>query len=370
MSTRQGPGRPRRLLVPALLVLLGVAIGLGAAYVRPPLRGPAGPILSALPGEPMDLEVADGVGYASLFDSVVGITVRGDRVTWTAAQNVDGLSHPRGMALTDDTLFVVDIPIMPCVSEAGCPEDPLERELASIAASNARIVALSIQPDGTLSEPRTILDELPVVGRDHSANDLEIGPDGMLYLAVGNIDQLWSDPGRLAEVSHPHLDWLGTILRIDPGSGEASIWASGLRNVYGLTFSPDGRLFGVDNDGQTLRSWREEELIELKRGANYGYPFDGSFGPYRARTAFPIFALEPGGHAGIAWVGDGVVTGSCGRLDRVPFINRHGELEVRNRVDIDVLARPNGCVTSVVPVDGGLLVAAFGASGIYFVPAP
>ena len=49
-------------------MLLGVAIGLGAAFIRPSLPGPSGLILSGLPGEPMDLEVVDGAGYATLFD--------------------------------------------------------------------------------------------------------------------------------------------------------------------------------------------------------------------------------------------------------------------------------------------------------------
>jgi hypothetical protein len=308
----------------------------------------------------------DGAGYVSLFDGeILRVTVGGERVTWSSATLLD---HPRGLAIADGTLYAVEVVSMPCVSEPGCPEDPLERELANLAHSGARVVALDIRADGSLGAPRSILDGIPVVGRDHNANDLEIGPDGMLYLSVGNVDQLWQAPDRLSEVTRPHLDWLGTILRIDPATGTASAWASGLRNVYGLAFSPDGRLFGVDNDGPTLRGWREEELDELTQGANYGYPLDASFGPYAMRTGFPIYALDPGGHAGIAWAGEGVVAGSCGRLDRVPFIDRNGEPEVENRLAIDVLARPKGCVTSIVPVEGGLLVASFGASGIYFVP--
>lgn len=360
-------GRLRRLLLAAILLLIGAAVGFAVAAIRPAWPSAPGPVLSELPGEPMDLEIVNGTGYASLFDGgIVRVTFDGTHLTWADAAQV---SHPRGLALIPDTLFAVEVLAVPCVAEAGCPEDPLDREVANIGHSTARVVAFEVRADGSLGEPRTVLDQLPVVGRDHGPNDLEIGPDGMLYLSVGNVDQLWQAPDRLAEVNHPHLDWLGTILRIDPQTGEASVWASGLRNMYGLAFSPDGRLFGVDNDGETRRSWRAEELDELTQDADFGYPTDGSFGPYLARTAFPIFALEPGGHAGIAWDGDGVVTGSCGRLERVPFIDRNGEYEVRNRVDIEVLARPDGCVTAVVPVDGGLLVATFGASGVYFVPA-
>jgi hypothetical protein len=349
------------------LVFLGVAIGLGAAYIRPSLPAPAGPVLSELPGEPMDLEIVDGVGYASLVDGrIVGIEVESGRLSWSPA--ADGLSHPRGLALASNTLYVVDEVTLPCISEPGCSGDPAERELMNIAASNARIVSFATQADGSLGEPLTLLDEIPFVARDHGANDLEIGPDGMLYLVVGGVDQLWTDPSALQTIDHPHLDWLGSVLRIDPSSGETEVWATGLRNVYGLAFSPDGRLFGVDNDGPTLRGWRQEELIELTRGANYGYPFEGSFGPFNVRTGFPIYALEPGGHAGIAWVADGVVSGSCGRLDRIPFIDRSGEYEVGSRVLLKLIGTLGGCATSVVPTEGGLLVAAYGVSGVYFFP--
>ncbi|MEX1072796.1 MAG: PQQ-dependent sugar dehydrogenase [Chloroflexota bacterium] len=364
-----GPARERlrRLLVPALLVLLGVAIGLGAAYIRPSLPTDAGPVLSELPDEPMDLEVVDGVGYATFFGGrIVRVAVDAGRVTWSPA--AEGLARPRGLAMTDDTLYVVDVGGVPCVSEPGCPEDRAERERKNIAESNARVIAFPIQPDGSLGEPRTLLEHIPSVTRDHGANDLEVGPDGMLYLTVGGVDYLWTDPAALDTIDHPHLDWLGSVLRIDPTSGEAEVWATGLRNVYGLTFSPGGRLFGVDNDGPTLRGWRQEELIELTRGAHYGYPFEASFGPFDVRTGFPIYALEPGGHAGIAWVGDGVVAGSCGRIDRIPFIDRDGEYEVRSRVLLEVVGTLGGCVTALVPVDGGLLAAAFGASGVYFFP--
>jgi len=362
------PGRLRRLATAAGLVLLGVAIGLGAAYIRPSLPGnAAATILSKLPGEPMDMEIVDGAGYATLFDGqIVRVAVDAGHVMSSPAK--DGLNHPRGMAYVGDTLYVVEIGDMPCVAEPGCPEDPAQRELSNIAASNARILAFPAQPDGSLGEPRTVVDGIPFVARDHNANDLDVGPDGMLYLSVGSVDYEWRDPAALQTLSHPHLDWLGSVLRIDPTSGATEVWATGFRNVYGLAFSPEGRLFGVDNDGPTVRGWRQEELDEITQGANFGYPWEGSFGPFEVRTAFPIYALEPGGHAGIAWDGDGVVAGSCGRIDRVPLIDRDGEYEVRSRVLLKTVGTVDGCVTSVVPVPGGLLAAVYGSSGVYFFP--
>ena len=368
-ATRREPGRLRKLLVAAVLLVVGAAIGFAVAIVRPGWPATPGATLSGLPGQPMDLEVVDGAGFATLTEGqVVSVRVESGRVTWTTA--AEGLALPRGLAMTENRLFVVETGRVPCVSEPGCPEDPGERERTNIAASDARILSYPIEADGSLGEPQTLLDLIPVVSRDHGANDLEMGPDGMLYLAVGGVDYFWTDPAAISGIDHPHLDWLGSVLRVDAVSGEAEVWATGFRNVYGLAFSPEGRLFAVENDGPTLRGWRQEELMELTAGANYGYPFDGSFGPFDARTGFPIYALEPGGHAGLAWSGDGLLAGSCGRVERIPLIDRDGEYEVRSRVLIDDIAEVNGCVTSIVPVDGGLLVAAYGASGIYFIPNP
>lgn len=356
-----------RVIGAALLVLLGVVIGLVVSAIPKEKPTAVTAIRSELPGEPMDLEVSDGVGYATLFEgSIVRVEVHDGRVTWRTAAN--GLTNPRGLAVTGDTVFVAVLGEPPCESGPHCPDDRLVRERLNIGVSNARVLSLHINGDGTLGEPQTVLDGIPFTTRDHGVNDLEMGPDGMLYLSVGGLDYLWQDPASLEIVDHPHLDWIGSVIRIDPDSGEAAIWAMGFRNLYGLAFSPDGRLFGVDNDGPTLGGWRQEELVEITKGANFGYPLDGSFGPFKARTAFPIYALGTTGNAGIAWAGDGVATGSCGQVERVGFINRDGAYQVRRSDSVSLVGAVDGCATGVVLTAGGVLAATWGAAAIYFFP--
>ncbi len=109
----------------------------------------------------------------------------------------------------------------------------------------------------------------------HQGGPLRVGPDGKLFVGLG--EQTAGEPSQ-------KLDTLqGKILRINtdgsipednPFFGKTAgkyraIWAYGMRNPFGLVFQPEtGRLFESDV-GES--SW--EEVNEIVRGANYGWPF-------------------------------------------------------------------------------------------------
>jgi len=130
---------------------------------------------------------------------------------------------------------------------------------------------------------------------NHNAGDLSFGPDGYLYIPMG--DGGGADDNQAGHVS----DWydeneggngqdvtenlLGSILRIDvdseegdkpygiPGSnplvGEEGLdeqYAWGFRNPWRISFDSQGRLFAADL-GQNL--WEEVDIVES--GGNYGW---------------------------------------------------------------------------------------------------
>jgi glucose/arabinose dehydrogenase len=109
---------------------------------------------------------------------------------------------------------------------------------------------------------------------NHNGGGLHFGPDGKLYLGVGenangsNAQTLTNLLGKLLRFNSN-----GSIPTDNPFYGSASgrnraIWALGLRNPFTFAFQPGtGRLF-INDVGQS--TW--EEINEGSAGANYGWP--------------------------------------------------------------------------------------------------
>ncbi|MEK9502650.1 PQQ-dependent sugar dehydrogenase [Gemmatimonadota bacterium DH-20] len=137
---------------------------------------------------------------------------------------------------------------------------------ADPAASTAAIVAAD-----------TIL-RVPQYDSNHNGGMLAIGPDGYLYVAVGDGGgggdplQAGQDPNNL----------LGSLLRIDfdgnaapgnpfsAGAGDARIWATGLRNPWRFSFDAPSGMLWVADVGQSERE--EVNAVQANRaGVNYGW---------------------------------------------------------------------------------------------------
>lgn len=110
--------------------------------------------------------------------------------------------------------------------------------------------------------------------QNHNGGAIHFGPDGKLYVAVGeNANPLNSQTlnNRLGKILRLNAD--GTIPADNPFFSAAtganrSIWSLGLRNPYTFTFQPGtGRMF-INDVGQS--AW--EEINDGVAGANYGWP--------------------------------------------------------------------------------------------------
>lgn len=153
---------------------------------------------------------------------------------------------------------------------------------------------------------------------NHNGGMLQFGPDGMLYLGLGD--------GGGANDRFGHGQNIETLLagivRIDPGSGAAQLWSYGLRNPY--RFWIDGALMYIGDVGQN--AYEEIDVSRLgDDGYNFGWPITEGlhcFSPdSRCDTAgLTLPVLEyPHGDGGACSVTGGVVY----RGESIPEVEGH-----------------------------------------------
>ncbi len=127
-----------------------------------------------------------------------------------------------------------------------------------------------------LEQVRVILRALPTYDGDkHYGSRLAFGPDGMLYVTLGERSDAVMRPQAQQLGSH-----MGKILRIaadgsvpadnpfvgQPGA-RPEIWTLGQRNVQAAAFDPQGRLWVVE-----MGTRGGDELNLIEKGKNYGWP--------------------------------------------------------------------------------------------------
>ncbi|MBK9010585.1 PQQ-dependent sugar dehydrogenase [Novosphingobium sp.] len=135
-----------------------------------------------------------------------------------------------------------------------------------------------------------------VTGRGHYSHRLAVSPDGRhLFIASG-------DRQKMQPAQDPGSD-LGKLIRlpIDAAgkpTGAAERYSLGHRNILGLQFAPDGRLWEIEHGPAG-----GDELNLVRHGANYGWPlvsegrhYGGEFiPPHSTRPDFaaPSLAWNP-----------------------------------------------------------------------------
>ena len=89
-----------------------------------------------------------------------------------------------------------------------------------------------------------IVKGLPRSKADHAPNGLALGPDGLLYLAIGGMTNAGLPSGFFLNVAEAPKG--AAILKIDY-SGNVSTYATGFRNPYDLVWHTNGQLYVNDN---------------------------------------------------------------------------------------------------------------------------
>lgn len=133
------------------------------------------------------------------------------------------------------------------------------------------VYVADIRPDGTFSELKRIINDLPDAGQ-HANRTIGVGPDGMLYISAGSTCNECAEP-------NPEN---ATILRAKPDGTSRAIFASHLRNTIGFDWEPGtGRLFGADHGIDWLGDEEQpEEFNLIEQGKQYGWPYVYGFSAF------------------------------------------------------------------------------------------
>jgi glucose/arabinose dehydrogenase len=245
---------------------------------------------------------------------------------------VKGLDRPWAVEpLPDGDLLVTEKPgRLRIVSAAGKPGQPIAGLPAVDARGQGGLLDVALSPTfesdrtiywsyaeprqgdngtavarGVLSADRGSLEQVRVIframpsydGTMHYGSRLAFGPDGMLYITLGERSD--TPMRKYAQQLDSHL---GKIVRIKPdGSapadnpfvGQASarpeIWTLGHRNVQAAAFDPQGRFWVVEHGAQG-----GDELNLIIKGKNYGWPLVAYGEEYSGRPILSAMTQRPG----------------------------------------------------------------------------
>lgn len=235
---------------------------------------------------------------------------------------------------------------------------------------------------------------------EHGPHGLTLGPDGLIYLMLGNHDhvkmpahpasplrqgyegdlfsQKYEDPGGHAiGIKSP----CGTVVRTDPDGSFVETVAGGLRNAYDLTFDTRGELFTYDSDMEAdigLPWYRPTRVLHVVPGGEYGSRSGWSVWPnYWVDNVPPVLETDRGSPTGLEVYDHHAYPAqyrgalfladwSQGRILAVRLRQRNGTYEARSEVFIE--GRPLNVTDLAVGPDGWLYFSTGGRGtdgGIY-----
>jgi glucose/arabinose dehydrogenase len=121
--------------------------------------------------------------------------------------------------------------------------------------------------NNTGTDPTVIMDNIPASRGYHSGGAMAFGPDGKLYVTVGDATEhiFAQDPSILiGKVLRINKD--GTIPQDNPYPN-SPVYTIGHRNMYGIAFDNNGTGLVTENGDV-----RYDEINLLIKGGNYGFP--------------------------------------------------------------------------------------------------
>ena len=238
--------------------------GDGGSHTPPPLTASGSPGTgggSGAPGEPQAVATGLEVPWAAAF-------LPGGDALVTERDS----ARLMRVAPSGDTSAVATVPGVEPGGEGGLMGVAVSPDYADdklvylyfTASSDNRVVRAAYDGNG-LGSLEPVVTGIPK-GGNHNGGRIEFGPDGMLYVATGET----GDTG----LSQDKESLGGKILRVTPDGKAAPgnpfgnlVWTYGHRNVQGLAWDDEDRLYATEFGQNTY-----DEINLIEKGRNYGWP--------------------------------------------------------------------------------------------------
>jgi glucose/arabinose dehydrogenase len=261
---------------------------------------------------------------------------------------VGEFDHPVDLAIRpgDSSLYIVEQSGRVVRSIDGASTIVADVSDRITAGGERGLLALAFSPDGTFAYfdytdrgGDTVIAQYPVAAdgvidvsserailqidqpySNHNGGDLEFGPDGMLYVSLGDGGSA-NDPQRRASDT---FSLLGKLLRIDPTqesgdttylvppdnpfadgvNGAPEVWSWGLRNPWRFAFDPTNGDLWIADVGQNR--YEEIDHVESLDGVNAGRAVNFGWSAFEGTdrfnddvtdagdTTFPVLTYEHG----------------------------------------------------------------------------
>jgi glucose/arabinose dehydrogenase len=233
---------------------------------------------------------ADGLDYA------VNIAFAPDGTAFVADKDIGEIRIVRDGEVLDEPFTTVET--FAPVNEMGLlgvavhpdfPSEPWVYAYYSDANEN-RNRLVRFRADGDVAAEREdLLDLLPTTFGIHNGGDLAFGPDGKLYVTVGEggdqdlAQEVNGIGGRILRLNPD-----GSIPEDNPFGANNATFANGIRNSFGICHDPSsGDVWATDNGPST-----DDELNLVESGANLGWPI--MLGPAgEPRFQEPVLSFTP-----------------------------------------------------------------------------
>ncbi|HKP15472.1 MAG TPA: hypothetical protein VJT85_05390 [Gemmatimonadaceae bacterium] len=154
------------------------------------------------------------------------------------------LDSPRGIAVDGNTVYVMHPP-----------------DLTAFRDTNGDGIA-----DTSVVLVKDLGFSLDVRSSDHATNNITLGPDGWIYVAVGDYGYLNATGKDGARITREG----GSLVRVRPDGTGLEMVTVGTRNIYDVGIDPFAHAFARDNTNDG-RGWNTR-FHWLAPGAHMGYP--------------------------------------------------------------------------------------------------